>query len=71
MASLKFKDIMKMDEKEREAKTKELKLELIKSKAGASKAGSSRIKNIKKMIARMHSLNFNSKHGNMPKMRLA
>jgi len=68
MASLKFKDIAKMDEKEKETKIKELKMELVKSKAGASKAGSSKIKNIKKMIARMLTL---TKHGNMPKMWLA
>ena len=68
MTSLKFKEIAKMDEKEREAKMKEWKMELIKSKAGASKAGSSKIKNIKKMIAKMLTL---TKHGNMPKMRLA
>jgi len=68
MASLKSKDIVKMDEKEKEAKLKELRLELVKSKAGASKTGSSKIKNIKKMIARILTL---TKHGNMPKMRLA
>ncbi len=68
MASLKFKDIARMDEKERETKLKELKVELVKSKAGASKAGSSKIKNIRKMIAKMLTL---TKHGNMSKMWLA
>ncbi len=69
MGSLKFKDIKKMDKQEIEKKMKELKLELIKAKANASKSGSSKIKQIKKIIARM--LMFNSKHGKMPKMWLA
>ncbi len=69
MASLKFKDIKKMNKEEIERKMKELKLELIKSKANASKSGSSKIKQIKKMIAKI--LMLNSKHGNMPKMWLA
>lgn len=69
MASLKFKDMIKMDEKEREEKMKELKIELVKSKAGANKAGSSKGKQIKKMIAKI--LMLNSKHGNMSKMRSA
>ncbi len=69
MATLKFKEIAKMEKDETEKKLKELKLELVKAKAGAAKAGSSKIKNIKKMIARI--LMLNSKHGNMPKVWLA
>jgi ribosomal protein L29 len=57
MATLKSKDIQKMSKKEREGKLKELKLELVKSKANASKGGSSRIKEIKKIIARILTLN--------------
>ncbi|OGJ12335.1 50S ribosomal protein L29 [Candidatus Pacearchaeota archaeon RBG_16_35_8] len=69
MATLKFKDIKGMGNEEREKKLKELKLELVKSKAGANKAGSSKIKQIKKIIARI--LMINSKHGNMSKVWLA
>jgi len=54
---LKAKDIQRMSKGEREKKIKELKLELIKSKVSASKAGSSKIKEIKKIIARILTLN--------------
>lgn len=56
MPTLKFKDIQKMSKEEREKKLKELKMELIKSKASASK-GSSKTKEIKKIIARIFTLN--------------
>jgi ribosomal protein L29 len=69
MATLKFKDIEKMDKKDKEIKIKELKMELIKSRAENQKAGSSKVKNLKKMIAKMFTLN--TKHGNMSKMWLA
>jgi ribosomal protein L29 len=57
MATLKFKDMKKMNKEELEKKMKELKLELIKSKVSASKSGSSKIKEIKKIIARILTLN--------------
>ncbi len=57
MATLKVKDIQKMSKEEREKKIKELKLELIKSKISSSKTGSSRIREIKKIIARILTLN--------------
>lgn len=57
MAQLKSRDIRKMRKEERERKLKELKLELVKSKASASKTGSSKIKEIKKTIARILTLN--------------
>jgi large subunit ribosomal protein L29 len=69
MATLKSKDIKKMTEEEREKKLKELRLELVKSKASASKAGSSKIRQIKRIIARI--LTLNREHGNMSKMRPA
>ena len=69
MAILKFKEINKMERNEREKKLKELKLELVKARAESSKAGNSKIKQIKKIIAKIIMLN--SKHGNMPKIRLA
>ena len=50
-------ELKSMSEKERGNKLKELKMELIKSKVGGAKTGTSRIKEIKKMIARILTLN--------------
>ncbi len=69
MATLKFKDIQKLSKQEREKKFKELKMELIKSKVKSSKTGSSKIKEIKKIIARI--LTLKKHNGNMSKMWLA
>jgi ribosomal protein L29 len=46
-----------MGEKELNKKLKELKFELVKSQASGSKTGSSKIKEIKKIIARILTLN--------------
>ena len=54
---MKFKDIQKMNAQEREKKLKELRLELVKSKVNASKTGSSKIREIKKIIARILTFN--------------
>jgi large subunit ribosomal protein L29 len=54
---MKAKDIKKMNKEERMKKIEELKLELIKAKASASKAGTSKIKEIKKVIARILTIN--------------
>ena len=51
MATLKYKDIEKMSEKERQEKLKELSMELIKNKA--SDKGKLKAKEIKKAIARL------------------
>lgn len=51
------KDIHKMSEKDREEKLKELKMELIKSKVASSKGGKIKIKEIKKTIARIITIN--------------
>ena len=66
---MKAKDIRKMTKEEREKKLQELKLELIKSKISTTKTGSSKIKKIKKIMARIITLN--REYGNMSKMRLA
>ena len=50
----KEKNIKKMNKEEKQKKLKELKMELIKSRANASKKGSSKIRQIKKMIAQIH-----------------
>ncbi len=55
---MKFKELAKMKKEEREKKLKELKMELI--KAQSSKTAGSKAKNIRKIIARIHTLN-NSK----------
>ncbi len=53
----KTKGIKKLKKKDVEKKLKQLKMELIKAKADASKGGSKKIKEIKKTIARIHTLN--------------
>jgi len=57
MASLKSIDIKRMSKEERKRKLEELRMELIKSKVGTSKAGGSKIKEIRKIIARILTLN--------------
>lgn len=57
MATLKGKDIQKMSESEREKKMKEMKLELLKARAGAAKGGTSRVREVKKVIARLNTFN--------------
>jgi ribosomal protein L29 len=57
MASLKAKDIQRMGKEEKTKKLEELKMELIKSKVGASKTSNSKTKEIKKIIARLITLN--------------
>jgi len=52
---MKYKEIKKMGKIEQEKKMKELKLEL--AKARAQKIGTSKIKEIKKIIARLHTFN--------------
>ena len=54
---MKYKDIQKLSKNEREKKLKELKMELVKSKVASSKgSGSSRTREIKKIIARIYTL---------------
>lgn len=57
MTTIKFKEIKGMNREERERKLKDLKFELIKSRVSASKSGNSKIKEIKKIIARILTLN--------------
>ncbi|MCA9487657.1 MAG: 50S ribosomal protein L29 [Nanoarchaeota archaeon] len=58
---MKIKEIKNMGQPEKEKKLKELKVELLKSKAGASKTGSSKIKEIKKTIARIKTIQVSEK----------
>ncbi len=62
MATLKAKEIRKMNEEEIKRKLKELKLELTKAKANPTKKGS-RSREIKKIIARI--LTIKGKNGNL------
>jgi len=57
---MKYKELQKLSETEKEKKLKELKLELIKSKASAQKTGS-KTREIKKIIARILTLNASKK----------
>ncbi len=61
MALLKVKDILKMNSADREKKLKELKLELVKSKVSATKTGNSKARDIRKMIARIITINTSDK----------
>jgi len=61
MATLKTKELKKMTKEQRNKKLTELKLELIKAKVNATKTGSSKIKETKKIIARMIMLNKSDK----------
>ena len=53
MARLKTADIKKMSKEERRQKIEELKMELVKSRVNASKTGNSKVKEIKRLIARL------------------
>jgi len=57
MSTLKAKDIKKMNKEDRMKKIEEMKFELVKAKAHASKTGTSKAKDIKKIIARILTLN--------------
>ncbi len=57
MPTMKFKDIKKMNKEERMKKIEEMKFELVKAKAHASKTGTSKAKDIKRIIARILTLN--------------
>lgn len=56
MATMKISDLKKMGREGRQKKLDEMKFELIKSKVSVTKTGSSRIKEIKKIIARILTL---------------
>lgn len=60
MAILKAKDVANMQPKDREKKSKELRLELAKARASSAKGGNAKIKEIKRTIARILTLNKNS-----------
>lgn len=54
--AMKINELKRMNKEEREGKLKELKMELVKSKV-ASQKSSAKVKEIKKMIARILTLN--------------
>ena len=54
---MKAKAIRELSKLDREQKMKDLRLELVKAKANAAKSGSGNIRQIKKIIARMHTFN--------------
>jgi len=57
MTTLKAKEIIKMSKEDREKKLKELRLELVRSKAAAAKGGGAKSKQIRKIIARILTIN--------------
>lgn len=60
---MKYKEISKLSEADREKKLKDLKLELVKSKTGTAKQSGSRAKQIRKIIARILTFNNQNKTG--------
>jgi len=57
MAIIRKTDLAKMSEKEREEKLKELRRELVKEHINLSKGGKTKIREIKKTIARLLTMN--------------
>lgn len=57
MARLKAAEIKKMTKEEKNQKLEELRMELIKSRVSASKTGNSKVKEIKRLVARIITLN--------------
>jgi ribosomal protein L29 len=57
MPTLKIKAIRGMNKEDRMKKIEEMKFELVKARASATKSGTSRAKDIKKLIARILTLN--------------
>jgi len=62
---MKYKEITKMNNEERERKLHDLKIELLKSKTNASKTGNANTREIKRTIAKI--LTFNSSDGGIEK----
>ncbi len=60
---MKFNEIKKLSEKDKEKKMKELKTELVKSKTGTQKQKGSKVRQIRKIIARIHTFNNQIKTG--------
>ena len=63
MALLKYKDVSKMDLKERESKMKDLKFELVKASVTANKQNA-KTKEIKRAIARLFTFSRTAGGGN-------
>ncbi len=59
MAKMKAADIRKMSKEEINKKLEDLKIELVKSRVAASKTGNSKVKEIKRLIARILTLHKN------------
>jgi len=63
MATLKAKEIRKMTKEEIKKKLEELRMEMVKARVSASKTGNSKIKQMKKLIARILTLDKSSPGG--------
>ena len=59
MARIKTKELQHMGKEERDKKLEELKMELIKARINASKTGNSKVREIKRLIARLLTLDRN------------
>ena len=69
MAKMKASEIMKMASEERKKKLEELKMEMIRARVAAAKTGSSKIKQIKKLVARILTAEKNHSMGEKNKMK--
>ncbi len=54
---MKYKQLKELNKQDRDKKMKELKMELVKQKVNASNTGGSKARQIKKIIARINTLN--------------
>ena len=57
MPKIKAKEIRKMSKEEKNKKLEELKMELVKARVNASKTGNSKVREIKRLVARIITLN--------------
>ena len=60
---MKFKEIKSLSVEERKKRMEELKLELVRSRVGAAKGSGSKVKEIKKAIARINTLDRGADNG--------
>ncbi len=63
MATLRAKDIRKMTSEERKKKLEELRIEMVRARVDASKTGNSKVRQIKRLVARILTLENQSSSG--------
>jgi len=66
MAKMKLADIREMASEERKKKLEELRMEIVKARVSAAKTGSSKVRQIKRLIARILTV---EKENSRPKIK--